>query len=111
MQNTYLKKYSVSPFFEVQEDEQTGYKSLFAAQDLPAFTILLTIGYQKILDAPNMHSLQIGDNRHIELQPDYLQYTNHSCNPNVFFDTTRLEVISLRPIPVGEEINFLLSLY
>ena len=44
--------------------------------------------------------------QHIELNPNYLQYTNHSCSPNVFFDTARMEVISLRAISAGEEITF-----
>ncbi|MGC4035564.1 MAG: SET domain-containing protein-lysine N-methyltransferase [Chitinophagaceae bacterium] len=38
--------------------------------------------------------------------PEYLRYTNHSCAPNIFFDTAKLEVVCLRPVQVGEEMTF-----
>jgi hypothetical protein len=38
--------------------------------------------------------------------PVFLQYINHSCNPNVFFDTTTMEVIALRDIEPNEEFSF-----
>ncbi|WP_287521727.1 SET domain-containing protein-lysine N-methyltransferase [Okeania sp. SIO2C2] len=40
------------------------------------------------------------------LDPEFLQYINHSCNPNVFFDTQKKVVIALRNIEIGEEFTF-----
>ncbi len=40
------------------------------------------------------------------LAPEFLQYTNHSCNPNVFFDTTDFVLRCLTKIEVGEEMTF-----
>ncbi len=51
-------------------------------------------------------TIQTGMNTHITLQPDFLQYTNHSCDPNVFFDTTAMEIIALKPIQPGDELTF-----
>jgi hypothetical protein len=40
------------------------------------------------------------------LDPEFLQYINHSCNPNVFFDTQKRVVIALGNIEIGEEFTF-----
>nr|WP_293094449.1 SET domain-containing protein-lysine N-methyltransferase [Okeania sp. SIO2F4] len=40
------------------------------------------------------------------LDPECLQYINHSCNPNVFFDTENMVLIALRNIEIGEEFTF-----
>ncbi len=40
------------------------------------------------------------------LNPEYLQYINHSCNPNVFFDIENMVLIALRNIEMGEELTF-----
>ena len=31
---------------------------------------------------------------------------NHSCDPNVFFDTTKMEVVCMKQIQPGEELRF-----
>ncbi|MBC7890265.1 MAG: SET domain-containing protein-lysine N-methyltransferase [Ferruginibacter sp.] len=51
-------------------------------------------------------TVQTGTDKHITLEPVYLQYINHSCNPNVFFDTTPMQVVCLRPIQPGDELVF-----
>jgi hypothetical protein len=48
----------------------------------------------------------LGANQHILLFPEHLQYINHSCDPNVFFDTSSLVILALRDIAEGEEISF-----
>ena len=51
-------------------------------------------------------TLQTGADRHITLMPEFLQYTNHSCAPNVFFDTTTMELVCLQAIQPGDEFTF-----
>ena len=58
---------------------------------------------------PTRLTLQIGLDKHIRLQPDCLQYTNHSCNPNTFFDTASMELVCIKPIETGDELSFFLS--
>eukprot|EP01128_Nolandella_sp_AFSM9_P004169 TRINITY_DN1826_c0_g1_i1.p1 TRINITY_DN1826_c0_g1~~TRINITY_DN1826_c0_g1_i1.p1 ORF type:complete len:161 (-),score=49.68 TRINITY_DN1826_c0_g1_i1:339-821(-) len=36
----------------------------------------------------------------------FLQSANHSCAPNTFFDTTKMEVVALCPIEEGSVITF-----
>ena len=61
---------------------------------------------KEILSEPNYLTVQIGDNKHISLQPEFLQYTNHSCAPNAFFDTTAMQLVCVKKIKKGDEITF-----
>lgn len=74
------KKYSIPPFFEVQEQVATQYKSLYALQDLKLATILAAF-HGEMLTNPTRYTVQIGKNQHLELQPEHLRYTNHSFSP------------------------------
>ena len=49
--------------------------------------------------------------KHITLQPEFLQYINHSCDPNVFFDTTAMELVALKEIRQARGNDFFLSFY
>ena len=51
-------------------------------------------------------TVQTAANRHITLMPEFLQYINHSCNPNAFFNTTTMELIALKAIEQGDEFTF-----
>jgi hypothetical protein len=51
-------------------------------------------------------TVQVGAARHITLVPEFLQYINHSCAPNVFFDTTAMELVCLKALQPGDEITF-----
>lgn len=55
---------------------------------------------------PTYLTVQIGENLHITLQPQYLQYINHSCNPNVFFNTDTFELVALQNIKPDDELTF-----
>ena len=49
---------------------------------------------------------QVGINEHIYLQPGVLQYINHSCSPNIFFDLVTFKAICLRAIKKGDELFY-----
>lgn len=55
---------------------------------------------------PNYLTVQIGEEQHITLSPEFLQYTNHSCDPNVFFETGAMQLICLQPIQPGDELTY-----
>ncbi len=59
-----------------------------------------------IAPEPTYLTVQVGEAKHITLQPEFLQYINHSCDPNVFFDTTTMNLVALKPIQPGEELTF-----
>lgn len=51
-------------------------------------------------------TVQVGISKHITLQPEFLQYINHSCVPTVFFDTTSMQLIALKDLNKGDEFTF-----
>lgn len=73
---------------------------------ISAGTALSSFGSLVILESPNYLTLQIGVNKHILLDPVVLQYINHSCEPNVFFDTAEMQLVALKNIQPGEELRF-----
>ncbi|MFI5186897.1 MAG: SET domain-containing protein-lysine N-methyltransferase [Chitinophagales bacterium] len=91
---------------EVWKDEVTGQHSTFSRINVPAGDIICDFGASAIVQAPSYLTVQLNTNEHIYLQPSFLQYINHSCNPNVFFDTTSFKVISLREIKTGDELCY-----
>ena len=51
-------------------------------------------------------TVQVDDDKHITLQPEFLQYINHSCSPTVFFDTTMMQLVCLAEVNTGDEFTF-----
>ena len=93
-------------FVEVREDLPSGHKSLFATQAFSRDSVLCRFSAGETLSKPTRLTIQTGLNQHITLEPDFLQYLNHSCRPDTFFDTTRMVVISLEDIGPGDELTF-----
>jgi len=60
----------------------------------------------KTLSQPTYLTVQVTETEHITLNPVFLQYINHSCAPNVFFDTYSFELIALKAIEPGDELTF-----
>lgn len=103
---TAYKMLSKHGFADIMQNSDTGEKSLHTNAFFDAGELIRSFASEKILEVPNYLTVQTGENRHITLQPDFLQYINHSCNPNVFFDTTRMELIALKEIQPGDELVF-----
>jgi hypothetical protein len=93
-------------FADIMQNTVTGEKSLHASAFFDAGEVICDFSGSKILDAPNYLTVQTGDSQHIFLQPEFLQYINHSCNPNVFFDTHSMQLIALTAIQPGDEFMF-----
>ncbi len=91
---------------DVLLNSSTNQKSLHATvaiqpgQIISKFCAGITQSYATYL------TVQTGVDTHITLQPEFLQYINHSCDPNVFFDTGSLELICLKPLQPGDEFTF-----
>jgi SET domain len=57
-----------------------------------------------VISSPTYTSIQI--NRAVSIEEFYGAYLNHSCEPNITVDTTRLALIAARDIKAGEELTF-----
>lgn len=99
------KNVIASSFSEIRED-LNGSKSLHATVDFYAGKLVSKLGAKEILEAPNYLTVQVAEHRHIMLDPEFLQYINHSCDPNVEFDPINGNVTAIRNISVGEEFTF-----
>ena len=110
-----IKTSVTNPFFEVISkhgfatvvlNKETNQRSLLANKHFTAGDLLCSFSAASIQEFATYLTIQTAANRHITLQPEFLQYTNHSCEPNIFFNTTSMEVICLRDIQAGDELSF-----
>ncbi len=77
-----------------------------ALKYFPMNSIVQVFSAKEQLQQPTYLSVQIDEHKHIHLFPEVLQYTNHSCEPNTFFDTRKGEIIAVRNINENEELSF-----
>jgi hypothetical protein len=100
------KMLSKHGFADIMQNTITGEKSLHAAAFFDAGDSVSEFSADKIVTTATYLTVQTGKDKHITLLPDFLQYVNHSCDPNVFFDTTRMQLIALKEIQPGDELMF-----
>ncbi|MEP6673527.1 MAG: SET domain-containing protein-lysine N-methyltransferase [Ferruginibacter sp.] len=93
-------------FAEVWKNATTGQQSLHATRQFHPGDIICSFGSSAILEKPTYLTVQTAVDKHILLEPEFLQYINHSCNPNVFFNTTSMELICLNAVQPDEEFTF-----
>lgn len=91
---------------EIRIDEKQHSRSLYSRKSFTKDDVIAGFGAKETFSEPTYLTVQVGDNEHIELLPEYLECINHSCEPNCFFNTTTLELIALRDISVDEELTF-----
>lgn len=93
-------------FAEVREDKTTLAKSLHSLCSFDKGQLITHFGAAAILKTPTYLTIQTGIDEHIHLRPEFLKFTNHSCDPNVFFDTTAMQLLALKDIQPGDEFTF-----
>jgi hypothetical protein len=93
-------------FAEVRRRISNGQNALFVTRSFSEGELISDFSAGTIAAEPTYLTVQVGEGKHITLVPEFLQYINHSCEPNVFFDTTRLQLLALRKISAGEELSF-----
>ncbi len=104
-----------SPLFEVVSrhsfgdvllNTSSGQKSLHASMSIKPGEVISKFHAGTTQSYATYLTVQTGTGRHITLQPEFLQYINHSCNPSVFFDTTAMELVCLKALEPGDELTF-----
>lgn len=93
-------------FAEIHRLTGSDHQLLRSTQSCQLNDVICSFGSSAIHDHPSKYTVQIAEGKHIILHPEFLQYINHSCNPNVFFNTTTMELIALKAIEPGEEFTF-----
>src|SRR5688572_30969142 len=91
---------------QVRQRLANSQNALFALQSFQPGEVIAEFSAGTIGAKPTYLTVQIDVGKHITLQPEFLQYINHSCAPNVFFNTTTLQLIALKEIGKNEEMTF-----
>jgi SET domain len=97
---------SIHDFAKKLLQPETNHHLLISTKSYQAGDIITTFSASEIHDTPSKYTVQVADDKHIILSPEFLQYINHSCNPNVFFNTSTMELTALRSIAPGHEFTF-----
>jgi hypothetical protein len=93
-------------YCETIKDVDNEHKGLFSRKNYSKWDRIIGFESTKIGETPNYLTVQIAIDQHIHLSPAHLQFINHSCNPNVLFNTTTMELESVRDIKAGDEFTF-----
>jgi hypothetical protein len=91
---------------EIRIDPISGNRSLFSKKAFEKNEVIIEFLAKSVSSTPTYLTVQIGEDLHIELLPECLACTNHSCDPNCFFDTSSMEFVAIKDIPEGEEFTF-----
>lgn len=91
---------------EMRQKVSNEQNALFALQSFEPGEVIAEFWAGTIAAEPTYLTVQVDIGKHITLQPEFLQYINHSCNPNVFFDTTLMQLVALRELKFGDEMTF-----
>ena len=93
-------------YCEVRQNKENNQHGLFANASFKAGDTIVAFDASKIVDTPNYLTVQVSEHKHIYLFPEYLQYVNHCCEPNVIFNTTTMQLECISDIETGEELRF-----
>jgi SET domain-containing protein len=103
---TSIQDFITAEIVEVITDITNNNRSLLSKKTFFKNEVISEFGWDIVYESPNYLTVQVEENKHIILQPSFLECINHSCAPNSFFDTTKNELICINPIAIGEEITF-----
>lgn len=91
---------------EVRQKLSNNQNALFALRAYEPGELIAHFNAGSISAEPTYLTVQVGIGKHITLQPAFLQYINHGCEPNVFFNTTSMQLVALKQILADEEMTF-----
>jgi len=83
---------------------QDKYRSLTTQRAFKKGEAISIIPSEHMQDKPTMYTVQVDRDRHVEVKQ--LSSMNHSCDPNVILDTSRMLAIATRDIAAGDELTF-----
>lgn len=91
---------------DIYYDHASQQRSFVATRDIKAGEVVYTFGPKQIQNYPTYLTVQTGENKHIELNPEFLASINHGCDPNVFFDVDNWVLRCVRDIKAGEQLLY-----
>jgi len=104
--STHIKINTDTDVFEVRQDPQSGFKALFACRSFEAGEALIRFRIKYLRSTPTYLTVQMDEKSHFEFDPEFLQYMNHHCDPNVHLNLEEFSLVALKSIEAGEELHF-----
>ncbi|EPS44126.1 hypothetical protein H072_1840 [Dactylellina haptotyla CBS 200.50] len=105
-QTPHWKQPSHPAFISVKTYKEGSFSQYATASNpIPKNTVIADFSAATPATSKAYSSVQVSETEHIELNSDLL-YSNHSCDPNVVFDTDKGEIRAVRDIKEGEPITF-----
>jgi len=92
-------------WFQVIESAD-GHKALHAGVAFEPGDILVNFGIAAIRCEPTRYTIQCGVSEHWLVLPEFIQFINNSCDPNVILHTRDMQVRAVRRIGPGDEIVY-----
>ena len=96
----------ISNFSEINQIKSLNQQLLRSKKNFKKGDVLCSFSESKIGFEITYLTVQISEFEHITLKPTYLQYINHSCDPNAFFDVDAMNLIAVKDIKEQEELTF-----
>jgi len=93
-------------FAAVRQNIVNNQKAFFAQRVYQPGDLVIEFSARQVLSEPNYLTVHVDVDKHMLLYPEHLQYINHSCDPNVFFDTHSMKIVALKQIAEGNEMTF-----
>ena len=93
-------------FARVQMNPATNQKSLHILKSFKSGDVICDFSAGTVQSHPTYLTVQVGEDKHITLMPEFLQYINHSCDPTAFFDTTTMKLMCLKDLKAEDEVTF-----
>ena len=93
-------------FAEIKQKQDTDQQLLRSKKSFRINDVISSFSESIIGTEVTYLTVQISENEHIQLKPEFLQYINHSCDPNTFFDVDSMNLIALKNIQENEELTF-----
>ncbi len=93
-------------FAERRQKISNSQNALFTLRSYYPGEVIADFSAGTISTEPTYLTVQIGIDKHITLQPEFLQYINHSCDPNVFFNTSTMQLVALKALLPEDELVF-----
>ena len=87
-------------------DSAKGNHCIRVLKRIPINSVLHAFDAREHIQNPTYLSVQVDEGKHIHLSPEFLQYINHSCEPNIFFNVSKEEIIAIKDIDENEELTF-----
>ncbi len=91
---------------EIRRDERLDQRCLQSLRSFAPGDTIAPFRAKATYAHPARMTLQVSESEHIELTPAVLGFTNHSCEPNTYFDVERRALVALEPISADDTLTF-----